>query len=559
MENLEKSVVPAANPLLTNSSPSDLEHANHNVNTPEPLVRDDGSRRKPLAFHMSFLTINIMCFLVSIDATILAVAIPVIAHELDGTTLEAFWASIAFLLAVCVIQPIHTSVSNVIGRAMPLYSSFLFFIVGSIIFAVSRSMSVLITGRVIQGFGAGGLDVLCEIILADITTLKERPKYIGYLSIPMLGGTILGPILGGIFSQFVTWRWIGWINLPLSALGLLLAVLFLSLKPINLTLQEKMRRLDWGGMALFTVGCTLFASPVAWAGAMFPWSSYKTLIPLCLGAVVLVIFAWYESRPIEPVFPYRIFKSLTASMALLTTFLHGMVTYSVVMYTPLFFQAVYMDSPLQSAVICLPLCCISAGFGLFSAIAVEIIRKYRLLIWTSWILTAVGVGIFSLLDRSSTLADKASLQVPLAIGMGSLFALLNLPLQASLPNADDMGLAAGILVSFRLFGGLIGLAICSTVFNNVFGSQISLLGPLPGDLAIFNDVREAVGLVPLLRDLNMPADLLDKVIEAYRMSISAVFWTLAGTAGVGFLLSLFIKEKSLESEELGKQQLEERR
>lgn len=77
MENSEKSVVPAADALLTDSSPSDLEHANHNVNTPEPLVQDDGSRRKPLAFHMSFLTINIMCFLVSIDATILAVAIPV--------------------------------------------------------------------------------------------------------------------------------------------------------------------------------------------------------------------------------------------------------------------------------------------------------------------------------------------------------------------------------------------------------------------------------------------------------------------------------------------------
>ncbi|KAI1652396.1 MFS general substrate transporter [Daldinia decipiens] len=467
MENSEKPVVPAVDALLTDSSPPDLEHANHNANTPEPLVQYDGSRRKPLAFYMSFLTINIMCFLVSIDANILGVVIPVIAHELNGTTLEAFWASIAFLLA-------------------------------------------------------------------------ERPKYIGYLFIPMLGGTILGPILGGVFSQFVTWRWIGWINLPLSALDLLLALLFLSLKPINLTFREKMRRLDWGGMALFTVGCTLFASPVAWAGAMFPWSSYKTLIPLCLGAVVLAIFAWYESRPIEPVFPYRIFKSLTASMALLTSFFHGMITYSVVMYTPLFFQAVYLDSPLQSAVICLPLCCISAGFGLFSAITVEIIRKYRLLIWTSWILAAVGVGIFSLLDRSSTLADKASLQ-------------------ASLPNADDMGLAAGILVSFRLFGGLIGLAICSTVFNNVFGSQIDLLGPLPGGLAILNDVREAVGLVPLLRDRNMTAELLDKVIEAYRMSVSAVFWTLAGIAGVGFLPSLLSKEKSLESEELGKQQLEEKR
>ncbi|KAL7629713.1 hypothetical protein AAE478_001236 [Parahypoxylon ruwenzoriense] len=526
------------------------------VATGHDPVPEELRPKKTLAFHLSFLCLLVMCLLVSLDATILAVAIPVIAHELHGTTLEAFWASISFLLAVVVVQPIYTSVSNAMGRMMPLYSSFFFFIIGSIVFAVAQDMGVLITGRVIQGLGAGGLDVLNEIILADMTTLKERPMYLGYLSIPMLGGTILGPILGGLFSQYVTWRWIGWINLPVSAVGLFLAIAFMKLKAIDLSFREKMRRLDWIGMALFAAGCTLFASPVAWASAMFPWSSYQTLLPLCLGVVLLVIFAFYESKPVEPVFPYRIFRSRTACMALLVTFFHGIINYSIILYTPLFFQAVYLDSPLRSAIIVLPLCCVSIVFGILSAVAVEVIRKYRMLILVSWIFTAVGAGVFTLLDRSSTLAAQASFQVILAIGTGSLFSLPNLPLQASLLNADDMGLAAGILVSFRLFGGLIGLSICSTLFNSVFSARIHSLGPLAGELAILNDVRESVGFISLLKDVEATPDMLEKVIGAYMVSISAVFWMLAGTAGVGFLISLLIKEKSLEKDELGRQRFD---
>lgn len=456
-----------------------------------------------------------------------------------------------------VIQPIYTSVSNVVGRMIPLYSSFFFFIVGSIVFSVAKDMGVLILGRVLQGLGAGGLDSLNEIILADMTTLKERPMYLGYLSIPLLGGTILGPVLGGLFSQYVTWRWIGWINLPVSTVGLLLAIFFMKLKTIDLSLREKMRRLDWGGMALFTAGCTLFASPVAWAGSMYPWPSYQTLLPLCLGAAILVAFGFYEARPIEPVFPYRIFRSRTGCMALLATFFHGILSYSVVQYIPLFFQAVYLDSPLQSAIITLPFCCISIGFAIISAIAVEVIRKYRLLIITSWVLIAVGAGVFTLLDRSSTLAAKASFQVILAIGTGSLFSLINLPLQASLSNVDDMGLAAGILISFRLFGGLIGLAISSTVFNSIFSASISTLGPLPDGLTILNDAREAVGFIPLLGSAGATPELLDRVIEAYRIAICAIFWMLAGMGGAGLLCSVLIKEKSLEKEELGRQQFVE--
>ncbi|KAH8722890.1 major facilitator superfamily domain-containing protein [Phaeosphaeriaceae sp. PMI808] len=525
-----------------------------------PTANDDESQeqplKKPLAFHMSFFALLIMGFICALDATVLGVAIPVIAYDLHGTTLEGFWASISFVLAVVIVQPIHTSVSNVFGRLLPLYASFALFMLGSIVFAVARDMTVLIVGRVLQGLGAGGLDVLNEIILADITTLKERPMYLGLFAIPMLGGTVLGPVTGGLFAEYVSWRWIGWINLPISTIGLLFAIFFLRLKPLEQSFSQKIRRLDWIGLALFTAGCMLFASPIAWAGAMFPWASYQTLIPLFLGLGLLVLFALFESKPVEPVFPYRIFKSRTACMTLATGFLHGIANYIIMLYVPLFLQAVYLHSPLRAAVLMLPGCFLAIGSAVIGSVVVEIMRTYRATLLASWVFVAVGAGVMTLLDRSSSLAAKASFQVLLGLGLGPFWSVLNLPLQASMLNVDDMGLATGILVSFRLFGGLIGLALSSSIFNTIYSSKIKALGAVPPELAFLGDAREAVASIQLLREIDVPAELLDQIIETYKISLYGIFWMIAGASVVGFALTCLIKEISLEREDLGRQQLE---
>ncbi|KAI2473535.1 major facilitator superfamily domain-containing protein [Annulohypoxylon bovei var. microspora] len=221
------------------------------------------ARPRIFAFYLPFLCLLVMCLIVALDATVFAIAIPFM-NSMERLS-KLFGASISFLLAVVITQPVYTSISNAMGRIMLLYSSFFFFTISSIVFSVAQDTGILITGRVIQGLGGGGLDVLNEIILADMTALKERPSYLGYLSIPISVGTILGLILGGLFSQYATWRWIGWINLPVSAIGLVLVVGFMKLKAINSSFREKIRRIDWAGMALFAAGYTLFASPIVWA------------------------------------------------------------------------------------------------------------------------------------------------------------------------------------------------------------------------------------------------------------------------------------------------------
>lgn len=119
-------------------------------------------------------------------------------------TLTAFWANISFTVAVVVIQPIYTSFSHIFGRKIPLYAGFTVFGIGSIVFTVAHSMVVLIVGRILQGLGRGGLDILSEVIVADLTTLQERAVYIGLLSLLMAAGCIAGPILGIMFSEYFT-------------------------------------------------------------------------------------------------------------------------------------------------------------------------------------------------------------------------------------------------------------------------------------------------------------------------------------------------------------------
>lgn len=417
-------------------------------------------------------------------------------------------------------------------------------------------MPVLILGRVLQGLGGGGLDVLSEIILADITSLKERPLYLGLYALPMAGGGVCGPIIGAAFSEFVNWRWIGWVNLPIIAVGVVLAFFFLHLRPIDLSLRSKLRRLDWIGMVLFMVGSTMFALPLSWAGAMCPWSSWRTILPLIVGAIVLVVFGIYESKPAEPVFPYRVFQNRTAVVTLIGAATHGAVLYSIMLYTPLFFQAVMLETPFRSAVSVLPTSACTVGFSILGVITVEIVRRYRWGVIANQLLMTLGVGLWALWRTSSSRALLYGVQVVAAIGVGTLFTILTIPMTASVQHVDDMGIAAGTLVSFRLCGALVGLAICSTVFNNVFEQCIASIGTLPPSVEILKDVREAIGFIPALRLVDLQPRILEQIIEAYRTSLMAVFLSLAGIGAVGFFTSIFTRELTIEREELGRQQLE---
>lgn len=462
------------------------------------------------------------------------------------------------MLGVVVTQPIYSSVSNVLGRRYTLQAAIVLFTIGCIIFAVARNMAIVILGRALQGLGGGGLDVLQAVILSDITTLKERPLYLGIMALAIAIGTMTGPIVGAIFTEYVNWRWIGWINLPLSAAMFLLAQFFLHLKPIDLDLKSKIRRLDWGGMALFITGAVLTALPLSWANDLFTWSSWQTLVPLILGAILLVLFAFYEKKPVEPIIPHRIFANTTFVMALISGFMNGMVLYTLVLYLPLFFQAVYLQAPLEAALSALPLACVTLGFSFIASVMMERTRRYWLQLCIAWILSTVFLGLWSRVDKDTPRAISYTYQAFLGVGIGTVFTTTTVQLQASVELIDDMGLAAGLLVFFRLFGALLGQTIGATVFTSVFRQGFVEIGPVPDSLRILEDPAQAVGFIHSLNEIDLPEDVMARLLDVYQGPFRVIWLVMAGFSCIGVIASFFSKELSLEREDTGRQAFEVR-
>lgn len=459
-------------------------------------------------------------------------------------------------MAVVVTQPLYVSASNTVGRKPLLYSAFILFAVGSLVFALARDMNTVVAGRLVAGLGGGGLDVLNEVLMCDITTLKERPLWMGIAATPMAIGVILGPIMGAAFTDYVTWRWLGWINLPLTAASGGLAFFFLDLKPLEGSMRSRLTRLDWYGMALFTVGCTVFALPLSWAGSLYPWSSWRTIFPLIIGFLVLVAFGIYEKRPSKPVIPYRFFKSRTTIAVMISGFFHGMILYPLTLYMPLFFQSVNLESSIGSAISTLPSACVLIAFSIISGVLILFLRRYVWLLWAAWALMSIGTGLFALWDQKSSTAAYAGYQSIVGVGLGILFGgVPALAIQASVPDPDDQGFAIGLMVSFRLFGALIGLAAGASAFSNVFSKSILTLEPLPSALSTLGNAGQAVNFIPHLRDLDLAPDVMIAVQGVYNDCMKTIWYILAGFGVLGFISSLAVEELSIESDAQGRQHL----
>ncbi|RYP85596.1 hypothetical protein DL769_000937 [Monosporascus sp. CRB-8-3] len=460
--------------------------------------------KKPLSFYVSVFGLGLVALITSWDATSLAIALPAITSQLHGTTLESFWASISFTLGIAITQPIY------------------------------------------------------DIILADITSLKERPMYLGLLAIAMALGTVSGPIVGALLSDFVDWRWIGWINLPIVGVSFLAFVFFLRLRAIPMSFMAKLHRLDWFGMLLFAVGATAMALPLSWADALYPWSSWRTLVPFVVGLVILVIFGFYERKiPVEPALPFRIFSNITSISSLITGFVHGMIMYTLLQYLPLFFQAVFLEPPLEAALSSLPVCCLTVAFSFVAPVIIQLTRRYRLLLWLGWVILTVFLGLWCLVGQTTSRAEAYAFQSMLGVGIGTVFTGAQVPMQASVAHVDDTGLAVGTLIVIRLFGALVGLSIGSTVFNSVFQKSIAALGTLPEPVRALGDASQAINFIPVLRTLDLPSEFMTSLIEAYQVPFRAIWIVMTCLSGVGLFVSLLIKELTLEKEDVGRQGFEQ--
>ncbi|KAJ8122280.1 hypothetical protein ONZ43_g1485 [Nemania bipapillata] len=422
-----------------------------------------------------FITLAFLAFIAAIDSTIITTALPTVTQKIGGEGLYV-WIANSYLFASTIPQPMYAQVANIFGRRNPLFVAIVLFFVGSAIGGSAHNAATLIAGRVVQGLGSAGLYVLPEIVLCDIIPPRSRGPFLSaILSCAALGSTI-GPVIGGALAP-VDWRWIFYINLPVVSVLFVALVFILRVKYTRSpTWRAALARVDFVGMALFIPSMVALFFGLITGGnqaAGYPWNSPRIIVPLVLGVLGWIAFHIYESTPMcrEPSMPPRLFKHRTSAMGYLIIFLASIVFQGISYFLPIYFQAVKGASPLLSGVDYLPFTVGLVPLAGLSGAFLSKTGQYKPVHWAGFALGAVGVGLFSMLNESSSRGSWVGFQLIAAAGSGFIFTV-TLPSTLAPLLESDVAVATGTYSFVRTFGLVWGVTISSIVFNNEVDSHL---------------------------------------------------------------------------------------
>ncbi|KAF7343337.1 MFS domain-containing protein [Mycena venus] len=392
------------------------------------------------------------------------------------------------------------------------------FALGSALAGSSQNMSMMIAARANPGIGGGGIINLSQILTADLVPLAERPLYQGIIGLVWAFASSIGPPLGGALADKgnKAWRWLFFLNLPLTAIAFLLVFMFLSVRHPPGSLISFL-----SGNAIVIMGSGLVIIALAWGGVRYSWADPQVLAPLIVGFSLLFIFGVYEAKVSRPAIPSDVVSNRTSLSALLTTAAHGIVSMAVAYYLPVYFQACFGASPIRSAVDFLPGALLTAPFAFVAGISVRVLKKYRIVNWAGWAVAIVGFGLLSTLKEDSPISKWAGYQVVGAIGVGMIFTAPIFPLLAPLPNTRAASALA--LFSFtRSFFQAWGITISSTILQNMLKKKLpaEFVAQFPPGFEI------AYAAIPAIKQLEEP--LKKQVQAAFAESMSAVWKTMIG-------------------------------
>ncbi|KAK7997201.1 hypothetical protein PG989_005241 [Apiospora arundinis] len=487
------------------------------------------------------ISIALVSVMVALDATVLVPVLPNLALELDGSTIDAFWAGTSYLLTCAVFQPFIAALSDIFGRKEMLFSSVVFFTVGTALCApIAKDFTVFFAGRSLQGIGGGGIITMGQVIYADIVPLRQRPKYFSIVLAAWAIGSVIGPLIGGVFVDKLTWKWCFYVNFPFCLIGLVTVPIFVKLNGEKTSFKSKMQRVDWVGGFLFIGGMTSFLIGLSWAGIEYGWSSNQVIVPMAVGtASVFLTIMWEVHCAREPFLRPSIFGSRSAIAAYTCAFSQGFLLFCALYYVPFYFMAARATTPTQSGINLLPVsCCLVPGSIVVSILASRM-GRFRWAVWSGLIITAAGCGLLQRLDENTSAGVWVAIFAVFGIGNGMMLTSVNVAIQA-ISRVEDCGRAAAMYAFMRTLGMSIGVAVGGTVFQNFMSAKLDDLG-LPERIA-----HEAEAYVAELDRMPAASPVRTGAVQAYIHGFRGVFWIMTGMACVGFLASLLIKHHSMD-------------
>jgi EmrB/QacA subfamily drug resistance transporter len=437
------------------------------------------------------------------------------------------------VLALSVSTPVHGKLGDLFGRKRAFMAALLLFATGSALCGTSDSMAALIVFRALQGLGAGGLVVNSQAIIGDLLAPAERGRYQGFMQATFALATVSGPLLGGMVTERLNWRWIFYINLPVCAIALIVVGVAFKLPRHG----RDRPRIDWLGIALLSVGATALILLTNFGGTAFSWFSVPAFGLALVSVIALVLFLLVERRVREPVVPLRLFGNRIVRSLVALGFLTGFMTLGVSIFAPLFQQLVDGVSPTMSGLRMAPLW---LTWALGSAVCGRIISRigrYRRFPIAGTLMLSIGMLILTLLDTSSHYAVQAAGLAAAGTGLGMISSVLVLAAQNAVEHRD-IGVATSTITFSRALGAAIGVTVFGAVFNaGMAGALRHALPPgvagRPGESGTDLDRRQIDAL---------PADLRSDFLTAFETALHAVFLTGVVVALAAFAISLTVRD-----------------
>lgn len=477
-----------------------------------------------------FVAILLGMLMAALDQTIVATALPTIVANLGGAGHQS-WVVTSYLLASTIITALVGKFGDLFGRKRVFQAAVVFFVAGSVLCGLSGSMGMLVASRALQGVGGGGLMVTAMALIGEVIPLRDRGRYQGAMGAVFGVTTVIGPLLGGYFTDHFTWRWAFWINVPISVV-----VFFVAAAAIPALSERTKPVIDYTGIILVGLGATGLTLATSWGGTTYPWGS-PTIVGLFAGSVIaLCLFAWVESRAAAPILPTRLFGSPVFTVCCVLSFVVGFAMLGALTFLPTYMQFVDGVSATTSGLRTLPMVIGMLTTSMGSGVVVGRTGKYKVFPVAGTAVMAVAFFLMSRLDPSTSVFVQSLFLVILGAGIGMCMQTLVLIVQNTV-GFDDLGVATSGVTFFRTIGSSFGAAIFGSLFTNFLHSRIG-----PAMVASRAPAAAAASPEALHR---LPREAAAPIVAAYSESLTQVFLWAVPVALVGLVLALFLRQVPL--------------